>query len=418
MTTDFAAAADLLLPTGPPPPGSPPCPTACGPPTRAEGYEAAAAVARLSGSDVAGWKIAATSEAGQRHINVDGPIIGRILKSRLLAPGASVALGDNIMRVAEAEFAFGFASDLPARAEPYSQDEAIGAVGSLHLSIEVPDSRYQDFTKVGAAQLIADTACASWLVLGPAVDRPWRHLDLSVPCREGTAQWRACGGRNRQGGAGRAAEGAHLVRQRGIGLLRGREGRAIRHHRHLHRALCGYAGRRSGGGLWRAWRHFLQDRVSPCGSSRPEPLTREAFRPFGDVIEMEGSGHFTINQGFAERFNDLAHVDVAAEGGSTNVSLFLCQPRPLPIEIRLMERHPLGSQIFFPLEDRPWLVLVAEDVHDSRKLPRLHRHRPAGRQLCAQRLAPPAAGPRCREPLHGGGPQGAGQQSRGSLAGG
>jgi 2-keto-4-pentenoate hydratase len=83
------------------------------------------------------------------------------------------------MRVAEAEFAFGFVSDLPARKEPYTQEEALAAVGSLHLSIEVPDSRYQDFTKVGASQLIADTACASWLVLGPAVDRPWRHIDLS-----------------------------------------------------------------------------------------------------------------------------------------------------------------------------------------------------------------------------------------------
>jgi ureidoglycolate lyase len=97
----------------------------------------------------------------------------------------------------------------------------------------------------------------------------------------------------------------------------------------------------------------------------PEPLTREAFRPFGDVIEMEGSAHVTINQGFAERFNDLAHMDVAAEGGSPNVSLFLGAPRGLPIEIRLMERHPLGSQIFYPLQDRPWLVLVAEDVHDT-----------------------------------------------------
>lgn len=99
-------------------------------------------------------------------------------------------------------------------------------------------------------------------------------------------------------------------------------------------------------------------------SLRVEPLTRDAFRPFGDVIEMDGAAHFTINQGFAERFNDLAFVDVAAEGGSTNVSLFLGQPRPLPFAIRLMERHPLGCQIFLPLQDRPWLVLVAEDVHD------------------------------------------------------
>lgn len=97
---------------------------------------------------------------------------------------------------------------------------------------------------------------------------------------------------------------------------------------------------------------------------RPEPLTREAFRPFGDVIEMEGTDPITINQGFAQRFNDLAYVDVGTEGGTTNVSLFLGTPRPRPIEIKLMERHPLGSQLFLPLQDRPWLVLVAGDVHD------------------------------------------------------
>lgn len=96
----------------------------------------------------------------------------------------------------------------------------------------------------------------------------------------------------------------------------------------------------------------------------PVPLTRAAFQPFGDVIEMEGSAHYTINQGFTERFNDLAFVDVTPESGTTNVSLFLGQPRPAPIEIRLMERHPLGSQTFIPLQDRPWLVLVAGDVHD------------------------------------------------------
>lgn len=96
----------------------------------------------------------------------------------------------------------------------------------------------------------------------------------------------------------------------------------------------------------------------------PEPISRDAFRPFGDVIDMEGSPSFTINQGFAERFNDLAQVDVALEGGLTNISLFLGQPRPTPIAISLMERHPLGSQIFYPLQDRPWLAVVAEDVND------------------------------------------------------
>jgi 2-keto-4-pentenoate hydratase len=177
---DFTAAADLLLRNWTATTRIAELPDAMRPRSRPEGYQAAAAVARQSGSDVAGWKIAATSDAGQRHINVDGPLVGRILKSRLKPYGASVTLGDNIMRVAEAEFAFGFARDLAPRTTPYSEAEAMDAVGALHLSIEVPDSRYADFTKVGAAQLIADTACACWLVLGPPVERPWRHLDLSA----------------------------------------------------------------------------------------------------------------------------------------------------------------------------------------------------------------------------------------------
>ena len=150
------------------------------PATRLEGYETATEMEIVSGQPVAGWKIAATSEAGQRHINVDGPLIGRIYKKRLLEPDAAVPLGDNIMRVAEAEFAFGFAKNLPPKGTAYTEEEALAAVSSLHLSIEVPDSRYNDFTKVGAPQLIADTACASWLVLGPAVTAPWRDLDLSA----------------------------------------------------------------------------------------------------------------------------------------------------------------------------------------------------------------------------------------------
>lgn len=95
-----------------------------------------------------------------------------------------------------------------------------------------------------------------------------------------------------------------------------------------------------------------------------EPLTKQAFAPFGDVLEMAGANHYPVNQGFATRFNDLANVDVAMEGGTTNVSIFMANPRPNPIAIVLMERHPLGSQIFYPLANHPWLVLVCADPSD------------------------------------------------------
>lgn len=91
-----------------------------------------------------------------------------------------------------------------------------------------------------------------------------------------------------------------------------------------------------------------------------EPLTAEAFRAFGDVIEAsDAARHFTINQGFAERYHDLAHIDTAGGGGHTVVSIFKALPRVFPLPITLMERHPLGSQAFVALAPMPFLVVVA-----------------------------------------------------------
>ncbi|RZN12915.1 ureidoglycolate lyase [Bradyrhizobium genosp. SA-3] len=94
-----------------------------------------------------------------------------------------------------------------------------------------------------------------------------------------------------------------------------------------------------------------------------EPLTRQAFAPFGDVVETAGLTALSINQGYAERYNELANIDVGAEGGQINISWFVASARPAPIAIRLMERHPLGSQLFMPLNGRDWLVVVCTDPH-------------------------------------------------------
>ena len=93
----------------------------------------------------------------------------------------------------------------------------------------------------------------------------------------------------------------------------------------------------------------------------PRPLTAQAFKAYGDVIETAACAPRSINQGFAQRFNDLCSVDAARDGGAVNVSLFTANARPQPIAIKLMERHPLGSQAFIPMQDRPWLVLVCTD---------------------------------------------------------
>jgi len=94
---------------------------------------------------------------------------------------------------------------------------------------------------------------------------------------------------------------------------------------------------------------------------KAEPLTAEAFAPFGDVIQTAGHGPRMINEGTCQRFDDLAPVDVLASGGRPLISIFKAAPRPLPFEVRVLERHPLSSQAFFPLDGVPFLVVVAED---------------------------------------------------------
>lgn len=94
---------------------------------------------------------------------------------------------------------------------------------------------------------------------------------------------------------------------------------------------------------------------------RAEPLTAAAFAPFGDVIETEGRAWRWINERTSRRFDDLARIDVSESGGRPLISVFEASPRPLPLRIQVLERHPLSSQAFVPLQERPFLIVVAAD---------------------------------------------------------
>lgn len=101
-----------------------------------------------------------------------------------------------------------------------------------------------------------------------------------------------------------------------------------------------------------------------------EPLTRDAFAPFGQVIATEGADHFTINRGTTERFHDLAAIELEGSGARPLVSIFRGTGLALPYRLDLMERHPLGSQAFMPLSPQPFLVTVAPDENGRPGTPR------------------------------------------------
>jgi ureidoglycolate lyase len=98
------------------------------------------------------------------------------------------------------------------------------------------------------------------------------------------------------------------------------------------------------------------------------PLTAEAFAPFGDVLEAAGRPDRVINQGRCGRWHDLARLEFG--DGRAGISLFEAEARALPLQLEMMERHPLGAQAFLPMSADPFLVVVAPDAGGAPGRPR------------------------------------------------
>ena len=99
-----------------------------------------------------------------------------------------------------------------------------------------------------------------------------------------------------------------------------------------------------------------------------EPLTAEAFAPFGDLLECAGDPDKIINQGLCGRYHDRAKLDFS--NGRAGISLFKAELRSLPYTLDLLERHPMGSQAFVPMSHDPFLVIVAPDENGKPGTPR------------------------------------------------
>ncbi len=150
-------------------------PEGCRPSTRVDGYAVQSQWPALLGK-VGGWKIAATSVAGQNHIGVSGPLAGPVFASRVRVGDVTVSLTGNRMRVAECEVVFTFGRVVHPRVQAWTREEVMAQVATIRPGIEVPDSRFVHFERAGEAQLIADCACCRDMVLGTPV-RPGALLD-------------------------------------------------------------------------------------------------------------------------------------------------------------------------------------------------------------------------------------------------
>lgn len=225
----------------------------------AEGYAVQRSLDELAGP-ATGWKIAATSTAGQEHLGASGPMIGRLYERQHRTPGSALAVSGMRMRSAEPEFAFVLARDLKESAGGLTVEEVMAAVESLVLAVEVPDSRFVDFSAVGVPSLIADAMCGGYFVTGPSIE-DWRSLDLA----EQTARM-LCNGEERSAGRGANVMGDPR------GALRWMANEALR----------------------RGWRLKAGDIVLTGASSPPIPVHA------GDTVEAIFDGLGTVPVRFVE----------------------------------------------------------------------------------------------------------------------
>ena len=101
----------------------------------------------------------------------------------------------------------------------------------------------------------------------------------------------------------------------------------------------------------------------PTLTIRTQRLRAQTFAPFGQVLDNTGTPEKIINRGLCRRFHDRAALDFA--DGSAGLSIFDAEPRLLPYDLDLLERHPDGSQAFIPMHQFEWLVTVAPDQGGS-----------------------------------------------------
>ena len=96
-----------------------------------------------------------------------------------------------------------------------------------------------------------------------------------------------------------------------------------------------------------------------------EQLDASVFSKFGKIVEKKNALELrSINQNTTTRYHNISELDLESKNGISSISIFSGTPRNLPIEIKIMEKHPVASQSFLPIQDYDWLIVVSEEKNE------------------------------------------------------
>jgi 2-keto-4-pentenoate hydratase len=156
----------------------PKLPAACAPANVLEAYAIQERFVARLGRPV-GYKLGYTNAAVQQALGISSPVIGRLIEGRVSPSPARLPAASFATRVVETEFGFRMARALPPRAEPYSLDAVVAAIGAALPAFEIVDSRFADWRKLTPLEAIADNVLHTHWVHGPE-RADFRALDLAA----------------------------------------------------------------------------------------------------------------------------------------------------------------------------------------------------------------------------------------------
>jgi len=76
------------------------------------------------------------------------------------------------------------------------------------------------------------------------------------------------------------------------------------------------------------------------------------------VIQAKEDTSVQVNSGTAQRSNWLADLENKRSQAKLNICTFHCQPRKLPFDVTMLERHEFSTQAFIPMNAERYLVVT------------------------------------------------------------
>ena len=88
-------------------------------------------------------------------------------------------------------------------------------------------------------------------------------------------------------------------------------------------------------------------------------ISKDNFSKYGQLVSTKDIESQNINEETTKSFYDLVNIEIYGDDKKCRVNIFKSIKRNFPLEVNMLENHPLSSQAFIPLQKTNFIVVVA-----------------------------------------------------------